>query len=194
MRSYLAHVGHPGNVDLKYTLDRRRSRQEILNHISSDAEERSFFEDAGPLSAAFAGRDFNCWGVPPGAKSVFEKMEVGDLVLFAPFIGIHGGGIRYLGIVSEICEARASQASTMLWPDTPYSKVFPWLFFFDAEGGHRDWYDFLEDVGYSERYNPAGRFMPMRQEAFAKWSGVENYLKFLRDQCGFSPIDRHLSA
>jgi hypothetical protein len=186
MATFLAHVGHPGNIDIEYTVTRRRGIREILKQLPDAAPERSYFASA-ELAEQFPDGTFNCWGVPSGAADVFNGMQVGDLVLIAPNIGVHGG-IRQLGIVEAMCPVRCYAASRVLWPATPENKLFPLVFFFNTEVGFRGRFRFLEDIEYKERYNPRGLFLPIRPERFRRWGGEAKYLDFLRREAGFRPV------
>jgi len=66
-------------------------------------------------------------------------------------------------------------------------RLYPWLIFFDTENGYRDWYDFLDDVGYKENWNPRGWYRRIKEPHFAKWGGADGYLRCLRDESGFRP-------
>ena len=182
------HVGHPGHVDIAYTVTRRRTVQELLQGLSLDAPERAFFESDQEFTRAFPDGRFHCWGIPPKAESAFHDTCIGDLILFAPWIGIHGGGIHQVGTVQAKCPVPASLASRILWPDTPHDLPYPWLLFFNTEVGKRDWYDFLDDLGFGERWNPRGWYRRLSDAHFGKWRGVEGYLHFLRNESGFRPI------
>ena len=112
------YVGHPGHVDIPYTVTKRRTVTEVLDGLSVDAPERAFFEvnleflDAFPeFLDAFPDGQFHCWGIPPRAKPAFEDTNVGDLILFAPWIGIHDGGIHQLGIVKAKCPKQLLRCS-----------------------------------------------------------------------------------
>jgi hypothetical protein len=187
VKAFLAHVGHPGNIDIDFTVTRRRSVSDILEGLPDDAPERSFFSGV-ELRSAFPSGWFNCWGVPRGAAEEFKRMEVGDLVLIAPTIGVHDGGIHQLGVVKAICPSECFHASQVLWPQTPNDKLFPWVFLFESEAGYRSWYAFLNDIGYKEAYNPRGLFKSIADRKFERWGGVEGYLAFLRKDCKFKRL------
>ena len=87
------HIGAKNAVDIDYTIKRQRTVKELLASLPDDAPERSFFESDGPFLRAFPDGRFHCWGIPPKALPAHQTTEIGDLVLFAPHIGIHGGGI-----------------------------------------------------------------------------------------------------
>ena len=187
MQAFLMHVGHPGNVDIKYTVTQRRTVQELMDHLPPEAPERAFFEADPLFLAAFPAQDFNCWGVPSRAEPSFEKTDIGDLVLIAPSVGSEGG-ITQIGIVKAKCPSRCYEASRILWPDTPYDRLFPLIFFFDTEVGFRSWYQFAADMGYQEDWNPHGWYRHIASSRFEKWGGSAEYLAFLREQYGFTPM------
>jgi hypothetical protein len=123
------------------------------------------------------------------AEVRFNELEVGDLVLMVPHIGVHGGGVQQLGVVKVKCPIRCYEASRLLWPNIEDpSKLYPFLFFFDTEVGFRSWYNFLEDVGFDEKYNPRGYFLRLDTHRFDRWVGMEAYLEFLRSKCKFKPL------
>lgn len=179
------HVGHPGNVDIEYTVTKRRNRSEIFTKLPARAPERRYFEHDAELQAKFSDGSFNCWSVPGNAEPAFHRTEVGDLVMFAPWIGIHDGGIHQLGIVKAKCPLRCHDASRVLWPNTPDNRLYPWLFFFETEGGYRGWFEFLEDLGYAANWDPRGWYRSIGANRFSKWGGEYGYLDFLRKSCGF---------
>lgn len=183
------HVGHPGNIDLRYTVTRRRTFSEIIDALPPDAPELQFFEHDMLLRRAFPEGDFNCWGVPSKAEPSFEKTQIGDLVLFVPSIGIHrDAGVHQIGVVNAKCPIRAFHASRVLWPETPNERLFPWLFFFNTEVGVRGWFEFLEDVDIKPNWDPRGWYRPIGRGRFRRWGGPEGYLGFLRNECGFKPL------
>lgn len=179
MRIFIMHIGHPGNIDIKYTITRRRSTKEILDEIGEDAPERAFFENDEDFKSYFPDGHFNCWGIPQRARPAFDKTRAGDLVLFVPTIGVHGG-ISHIGIVRAKCRITAHRASRALWPDTPHDRVYPWLFFFNTENGHLEWFEFLQELGYNHDWNPNGWYRELKAERFGKFGGADGYLQHLR--------------
>jgi len=185
------HIGHTNRVDIDYTIKRQRTSREVLAELPADVPERNFFESDGPFLRAFPDGKFHCWGVPPKALPAHEITEIGDLVLFVPHIGLHGGGITHIGVVRAICRQEAWHASRILWPATPDKRLFPWLFFFEAERGFRDWYSFLDDMAYGHRWNPRGWYRRIEEEHFRAWNGVRGYLDFIRKEGAFQPVGRN---
>jgi hypothetical protein len=190
MNGFLMHIGHENVIDIDYTIKRQRTAREVLDALPDGAPEREFFESDGPFLRSFPDGRFHCWGVPPHAAPAFDRTEIGDLVVFVPHIGLHGGGITHIGVVRAICRTPAWHASRVLWPATPDQRLFPWLFFFEAEQGFRDWYAFLDDMGYSHRWNPVGWYRRISPEHFLAFGGVRGYLNFIRREGQFQPMGR----
>ena len=189
---FLMHVGHPGNIDISYTVTRRRRISEVIRKLPEDAPELGYFENSRALHEAFPDGHFNCWGVPSKAGPSFNRTNPGDLVLFVPSIGL-AGGIQQIGIVKEKCHGRCHMASRVLWPKTPDQRLFPLIFFFDTEVGHRGWFEFLNDVGYDPGWNPKGWYRPVATSRLKSFGGPEGYLRFLREECGFAPLQADAS-
>jgi hypothetical protein len=189
MQAFLQHVGHQNQQHLADTVTTLRTIDELRLAIPPAAVERSFFDRSGQLGNAFPNGVFNCWGLMARAEARFKELQVGDLVLMVPHIGIHGGGVQQLGVVKLKCPVRCYEASRLLWPNIEdTSKLYPFLFFFDTELGFRNWYRFLEDLGYDEKFNPRGYFLRIDPDRFDRWGGVEGYLAFLRSNCDFKPL------
>jgi len=189
MKVFIMHVGHPGNVDIDWTVTRHRTLDELLSKLPSDAEERPYLDTHPQLRKAFPEGRFNCWGVPERAEPSFRKTRPGDLVLMIPQIGLHDGGVHQLGIVRAMCPVCAYHASRILWPETPRERLFPWLFFFHTEIGYRGWFEFLEDLDISQNWHPRGWYRPLAEGRFSKWGGPGGYLEFLRSECGFRRLE-----
>jgi hypothetical protein len=153
--------------------------------LPNDAPEREYFEKDSTLHAAFPNGHLNCWGIPVNAEPSFRRTRLGDLVLIIPQIGVHDKGIHQIGIVKAKAPDKCYHASRVLWPKAPDQRLFPFVFFFDAEVGFRGWFEFLEDLGYSSDWNPRGWYRPITGHRFPRWDGPEGYLNFLRTECGF---------
>ena len=181
MEIFYQHVGLRWQKDIDRTISRNRSVTELLTGLPSNAPERPYFETDQALQNAFPNGNFNCWGVPSGAKPSFDRTHIGDLVLFLPKGGPYGSPLEHIGIVKAICPVECWEASKLLWhwPD-PISRFFPYLFFFDTESGYRSWDQFTSDLGMGPKWNPRGmykRFLPSHFK-----NGAEGYLKLLRQE------------
>ncbi len=118
----------------------------------------------------------------------FKQTDVGDVVLFVPHIGIHGGGVHQIGIIKAKCPVPGLSASRLLWPQTPDARLFPLLFFFETEGGYRGWFEFLEDLGYMPNWSPRGYYRRLRELRFQSFGGVAGYVDSLRRNHGFTRL------
>lgn len=114
MQVFIMHVGYPGNIDIPYTVTRRRTFNEMLEKLPNDSPERKYFEKDVTLHAAFPEGSFNCWGIPVRAEPNFKKTRIGDLVLFIPQIGVHDGGIHQIGIIKAKAPDKFYHASKVL--------------------------------------------------------------------------------
>lgn len=186
MNVFLMHIGEPGNLDVAYTIARKRTRAEMLKGLKHGSIEEKFFRSDATFQGAFPTGEFNCWGVPPKALPRIRETQVGDLVLFFPTAG-QNGALEFIGIVKAKC-VECWEASTILWPNTPHQKPYPFIFFFETEAGNRYWPDFLDDVGYEPNWDPRGFYRRIADSRFAKWGGPAGYLNFLRGTIGFRPI------
>ncbi len=186
MQVFLMHVGSPGNIDIKYTVTRKRTRAEMLQKLAAGSDEERFFRNDPDLLNGFPNGKFNCWGIPSRAEARIKDTQIGDLVLFFPTIG-HNGALQQIGVVKAKCDFECWQSSRILWPDTPDQRLFPYLFFFDTEVGFREWFAFLDDIGYSHEFDPRGFYRRIASQRFHRWGGPGGYLDFLRRQVGFKP-------
>ncbi len=190
MQVFIMHVGYPGNIDIEYTVTKTRNIQELIKKLPQNAPERKYFENDQVLHTAFPEGNFNCWGVPNRAEPSFQKTGIGDLVLIVPSIGLHEGGVHQIGIIKAICPIKCYEASRILWPHTPYDRLFPFIFFFDTEVGYRGWFELLNDLDIKENWNPKGWYRKIAMNRFYRWNGPFGYLSFLRKNCGFAPFNK----
>lgn len=189
MQVFLMHIGHPGNIDVAYTVARRRAVSELVAKLPAGSAESAYFHSDPIFRAAFPDGQFNCWGIPRRAEPSFLETQVGDLVLLVPSIGVHGG-VQEIGVVKAKCPLECYEASRILWPDTPNERLFPYLFFFDTEIGSYEWFEFLDDLGIRETWNPRGWYRKIASSRFAKWGGAKGFLGALRTHHGFRLLPR----
>jgi hypothetical protein len=107
MNGFIMQVGATNAIDIDYTIKRQRTAREVLAALPQNAPERRFFESDGPFLRAFPDGRFHCWGVPPKALPAHRDTEIGDVVFFAPHIGIHDGGVTHIGVIRAICRDEA---------------------------------------------------------------------------------------
>jgi hypothetical protein len=89
MQAFLQHVGHQNLRHIEDTVTSYRTIEQLLGRIPRSAAERTFFESSGELSKAFPSGSFNCWGLMGRAEARFQEINVGNLILIAPWIGVH---------------------------------------------------------------------------------------------------------
>lgn len=186
MDMFIQHVGSPGNTDISFTVTNTCGINDVLQSLTPDSPEWRWF--AGPeLRSAFPNGEFNCWGVPPGAKKRFQSTKIGDVVLIFPTAGVNGA-LEQIGLIRALCSVDCWDASRVLWPKTPGNRLFPHVFFFETEVGYREWPRFLEDLGYHPDWDPRGWYRRVAPDRFQRWGGAEGYLQFLRGDCGFQAM------
>lgn len=188
MNVFLMHIGSPGNIDVEYTISKKRTRAEMLGSLPPGSVEEPYFRSDPTFMKAFPSGEFNCWGVSPKALPRIKETQIGDLVLFFPTAGQNNGALEYIGVVKAKAEMECWEASKILWPKTPHQRPFPFIFFFDSEAGNQYWLDFLVDIGYSPDWDPRGYYRRIGDRRFLKWGGPGGYLAYLRNQLGFSRI------
>ncbi len=191
MRIFAQHVGKENLVHIDDTITTRRSVTELLESLPDSAPERSYFEHDVGFAKAFPDRTFNCWACSANAHGRFNETNVGDVVLLIPTITGSESGVRFLGVVKAKCPVPATKASSILWPSQlsdPQSHEYPYIFFFDAESGHRPWADFLHDIEYKANYNPRGHYRGVEPKRLSKHGGAKGYLTFLRKEGDFKPL------
>jgi len=103
MNVFLMHIGDPGNIDVGYTIARKRTTTEMLAGLQAGSREEQFFRSDPGFAKGFPKGEFNCWGVPPKALPRMRETQVGDLVLFFPRAG-QNGALEYIGVVKAKCD------------------------------------------------------------------------------------------
>jgi hypothetical protein len=186
-QAFIMHAAAKGEVNLEYTVTRKRSLKELVRALPVDSDEHEYFSTTTALINAFPDDRFNCWGVPRHAAPSFDRTEIGDLVLFVGRLN-EDAAVRQIGVVKVKCPIECPIASRILWPEADPAKSYPLLFFFDTEVGYRSWRDFTAEIGIPG-YNPRGWYKQIGTHRFEAYGGVTGYLRFLRSACGFRPLD-----
>lgn len=175
MKLYYHHVGKKGaSEDFKKTVF-ARVPVSLVEHALPDHEpnKRRLLDE---LNEHFPIGSFNCWGVPSGAAIIIRNLSVGDAVLLVESVSEYGGNIPALGEVKVFIRQEFPSLSYAFWG----RNHFPYIFFFETEPLEFQWIDFLHDMGYGERWNPQGKFMPVSNDALENVNGVASYIKYLR--------------
>ncbi|RWU10402.1 HNH endonuclease [Pedobacter chitinilyticus] len=123
------------------------------------------------LEQAFPSGEFNCWGVPQGAKSVITNLKNGDYVFLVESSRINGM-VSALSPVKLFEKYEMRALSEYLWQDSK----FPYIFFFDTVNIELMWIQFLEDMGYKENFSPRGNFYKIDNKRFDKFGGAIEYI------------------
>ena len=175
MKLYFHHVGQDGarrdfprtvfaDVPMDVARDNIPSDHPLRNAILSELEEK------------FPKGTFNCWGVPAGAHTVIKNLSVGDVVLLVETVHLDGE-------VPALCEVKIFYPSELhtlskaLWKDPKY----PFIFFFDTERLNMSWTELLEQLGYSERFDPRGKFYSVNSLRPANFPSQAAYVEWLRN-------------
>jgi len=172
------HVAQKGVPDLCKTVFSSLDMS-ILDAVGDTARRRRL---QASLEREFPTGVFNCWGVPEGAERALSKVVPGDYVLLVE-------GVRFDSAVPALCHVRLvsrekhHDLSTLLWQDDRY----PWVFFFTTERLDLTWKDFLDHIGYSDGFNPRGRFYSVNAERLAKFGGPDAYAAYLRKRHSLPP-------
>jgi len=129
-----------------------------------------------------AGRDkVFAWGNKETLKASFDKMEVGDLVLF--YRGKkekeRGGRISYAGTVAHVQLSR--ELSLALWPPKPGQEPWSCVFFLDGlKSINIPIAEIAEFAGYSSSFFVQG-FMPLKEQGMRaildRFGSVEKFLR-----------------
>lgn len=191
MRIFRQNVPIGKRKHLDDTVTTRRSAQELLARLPASAQERAFFTSDTGFRQAFPDGMFNCWACPDDAraKNLFDKINVGDLVLFVRNRSEDDRNkdddMRYIGTISAKCPTEAHEASKLLWPGS--AVTYPYIFFFRTELGLRRWEDYCDDFAFERVKDTFGYFRPIKEERILKkWGSPQVYLDFLRRECHFA--------
>ena len=170
MELFFHHVGQPGaKKDFPKTIHKKLSIEKLIsdNIISDD----KLIEE---LRNRFPFGEFNCWGVPAGAKSVIRNLKEGDYVLLVESSRIDGA-VPVLCPIKLFWKYELRALSDYLWQDSK----FPFIFFFDTVQIDFLWIEFIEDLGYRENFSPRGNFYKVDSDRLARFGGVEKYVYHL---------------
>jgi hypothetical protein len=125
---------------------------------------------------AFPKGEFNCWGVPSGAKYVISNLAPGDVVLLVESVHAMGCNVPALCEVKVFRRIELPDLSAFLWKDPKY----PYIFFFNTMRLNLDWLRMIEHLGYAQNFDPRGKFYTIRDDRIANFGGPEGYVKYLR--------------
>lgn len=154
--------GKRGEQDFTKTLVQRNRRE--LRHFKAQALRAEYDFNAEGLATDLG---FQIWGVPAGAKDIFRKMQVGDIVLLIghlPQSALEYGKFFYSGRIVYISPREEFDFSKRLWGDGG----FPLIFFMQGVLVDYSWLDFLNDFHFNKKYFNAGKILPVPPARLAK--------------------------
>ena len=173
MNLYYHHVGVEGAAeDFPKTVFTKRAIKTASDYISDSVSEKPIILEE--LRRVFPNGNFNCWGVPEGARSVVENLQEGDAVLLIVTTGEEGA-------IPALCRVRAYYPlklyglSKALWGSGQY----PYIFFFDTITLNLNWGEFIYHVDYKPNYDPRGNFLPVADWRLSGFGGAEGYIDLL---------------
>lgn len=178
MALYYHHVGVAGaNEDFPKTIYSRRPITLVDEAVPNAHPYKKQLLQL--LTTNFPLGDFNCWGVPSGAAFVIKNLSAGDYVLLVE-------SAAFPGFIPVLCNVKVyynkdfSSLSEALWG----ASKFPFIFFFDTQQIDFTWHEFIDDMGYSGRYNPRGQFLRVRDVALNKYGDANGYVNYLWKKYG----------
>lgn len=178
MNFFFHHVGGPGSErDLPKTVFSSIPISRIESAIPDSINEKREISDR--LKKEFPLGSCNVWGVPAGATSVMQRLEVGDTMLLVGSIHWINCTIPAMGEVRVYPKTLLLDLSRELWGETR----FPYIFFFKTERLDLTWLQFLEDIGYAQNFNPTGKVYRVTPSRFSKFDGPLGYTAHLRKTC-----------
>jgi 5-methylcytosine-specific restriction enzyme A len=105
---------------------------------------------------------------------VVKQMSLGDVVLLVESARIDGVVSRCARLEFSIVQ-KFRKLSAALWGDDKYL----YIFFFRTEPLFLPWIEFLDQCGFKESCNPAGKVYSIARLRLSKYGGVEAYVAFL---------------
>lgn len=154
---FFHHVGTTGSRrDFPRSLGQKWTADKLLSPLRRDLGTAEGNRIANELDTRFP-RGFNCWAPPSGAESVFDSLNLGDVVLLIGSLQLKpylDGEFNYAGRVEFKVSEPLHETSRLIWTEAR----FPLIFFFDSVGIRLPWPVFLRDVGYRSNFDPHGMF------------------------------------
>lgn len=127
------------------------------------------------LNEEFSDGFCNVWGVPKGAASIINKIQIGDIVLLVR-TRAKDGDIPILCKIKFILNESSPELSKSLWGD----ERFPLIFLFECEVISYTWKELVNDLGYSHKFRPNGSIYRVMEERLIIHNGADGYLRKLR--------------
>ena len=164
MTVFFQHVGEAGGArDFPKTIGTPRNGlrhfdfaelESFLSHLPS-SEVEQLRED----TVARAPDGFQIWGIPSGAKSVLRDFRSGDYLLLLEAVG-PGGTFAYVGRAIAKPSQECFELSFHLWGE----QRFPLIVFLKGNLTSYRWFNFCDNLGYKQHWNPAGNTYRVQHE------------------------------
>lgn len=126
------------------------------------------------LRDLFPTGELNCWGVPEGASTGIDKLQVGDAFLLMKTIS-KDGEIPAVGIIKAFWKVQLLDLSNALWG----SHRFPFIFFFETQLIDLSWTGLKKYVNYAPNYRMPGYVARINSEKFKRWGGEEKFINLI---------------
>lgn len=176
MNLYYHHVGQIGSsADFPKTVFSQVDMQLVEKNISHQVPECARILSG--LRSTFLSGQFNCWGVPSGARNVIRNLRKDDGVLLIETTA-GDGMLPALALVKAYWNVELRDLSMALWGN----HKFPYIFFFDTQRLNLTWTHFIEHVGYKSNYRPSGNFLSIKPERLEKFGGPASYVQYILDK------------
>jgi len=165
MSIFYQQSGQRGEADFRKTL--ATSRGELRFFSLADVKRDYDFEASGELQGRLAGKQFQIWGVPTGARPILSKVRRGDLMLLVGLLsrkGLEYGRFFYAGRVVYMLPSEDFVFSRKLWGDGG----FPLIFFMQGCLVDYSWLEFVRNFGFAPNYWVAGHTMRVGERRIAE--------------------------
>jgi hypothetical protein len=174
MNLFFHHVGLNGAAqDFPKTVFKKL---QLSNLVADEA-----IPDAGlrkKLAKKFPSGEFNCWGVPAGARTIIQNLQEGDYVFLVESSRVDGK-VPTLCPVKIFWKDKLEDLSEYLWQDSKYS----YIFFFDTVHIDLMWSRFSIDLSYNPKFSPRGNFYKVNSERLDRFGGVSEYIFSIVNTC-----------
>lgn len=173
MNIFFHHVGQNGaKEDFKKTIYNKIPISFVEKNLPDNYIYKNELIDI--LKDRFPLGEFNCWGVPEGAKSVIKNLNDKDYVFLVESSRIDGE-VPVLCHVKLFWREQVRELSQALWGQAK----FPYIFFFDTEKINLMWLEFRKHINYKSNFQPRGNFYKVKQERFSEFGGAEGYIRYI---------------
>jgi len=133
------------------------------------------YDISDEISKEFPSGYCNAWGVPEGASSMLRNIKKGDYFLLLKSRS-GNGSIPVLCRIKIVLNGQNTELSKYLWDDDKFALVF----LFDTEIINYTWTEMLTDMGYKEKYRPAGSVVRLTEDRLERFDGATGFIEKIR--------------